>query len=276
MKSLPLLIDFDGVIRLGKEPAPDAAEFFDFIKKENIPAHIISNSTLKTSEEIKEFFADHNIHFDLPAMTAAEITLKYIADNYKRVKVYCTEHIKKLFDEFIVDENPEAVVVGDLEDKWSYDILNEIFREVYAGADLVTMQKNKFWKPDGKTLCLDAGSFVSAIEYATSKEALLIGKPSIIYFQTVLKIAHPQTPSQREGVFKNALSFGEGLGEAFYMLGDDLETDIIGAQNAGGKGILIYTGKTAYPLDKNSTVKPDHEVKNLKETIKLLKSLMKN
>ena len=55
------------------------------------------------------------------------------------------------------------------------------------------------------------------------------------------------------------------------MLGDDLETDIIGAQKAGGKGILIYTGKTTYPLDKNSTIKPDYEVKNLTEIIELLR-----
>jgi len=254
MKSIPLLIDFDGVIRLGSKPAPDAAEFFDFIKKEKIPAFVISNSTLKTSEEIKEFFASYNIQFDIPAMTASEITLKYVADNYKKVKVYCTEHIKKLFNEFIVEENPEAVVVGDLEDKWSYNILNEIFREIYAGADFITMQKNKFWKPDGKTLCLDAGSFVSAIEYATSKKALLIGKPSTIYFQTALK------------------QLGTGSSD-FLMLGDDLETDIIGAQKAGGKGILIYTGKTSYPLNKNSDVKPDYEVKNLTGTIKLLSSL---
>ncbi len=254
MKSIPLLIDFDGVIRLGSKPAPDAAEFFDFIKKEKIPAFVISNSTLKTSEEIKEFFASYNIQVDIPAMTASEITLKYVADNYKKVKVYCTEHIKKLFNEFIVEENPEAVVVGDLEDKWSYNILNEIFREIYAGADFITMQKNKFWKPDGKTLCLDAGSFVSAIEYATSKKALLIGKPSTIYFQTALK------------------QLGTGSSD-FLMLGDDLETDIIGAQKAGGKGILIYTGKTSYPLNKNSDVKPDYEVKNLTGTIKLLSSL---
>ena len=89
---------------------------------------MISNSTLKTSNGIKKFFESFNIPFELPAMTAAEITLKYVSDNYKRIKVYCTEHIKKLFDEFIVEVNPEAVVVGDLEDKWSYDILNEIFR----------------------------------------------------------------------------------------------------------------------------------------------------
>jgi HAD superfamily hydrolase (TIGR01458 family) len=254
MNKLPLLIDFDGVIRLGDKPAPDAAEFFDFIKKKKIHAFVISNSTLKTSNDIKDFFEKHNIEFNIPAMTASEAALKYVSYNYKSVKVYCTEKIKKLFAEFLVEENPEAVVVGDLADEWSYNILNEIFREVYAGADLIAMQKNKFWKPDGKTLCLDAGSFIAAIEYATSKEALLIGKPSPIYFKTALKMLGDENSS-------------------FFMLGDDLETDINAAQEIGGTGILIYTGKTKFPLPFDIKMKPDYEAKNLLEVINILNKI---
>lgn len=251
MNPLPLLIDFDGVIKLGDKPAPDVAEFFDFIKDKNISAFLISNSTLKTSDDIKDFFTRYNIKFNIPAMTASEAAVKYISENYKRVKVFCSEKIKNLFKEFIVEENPEVVVVGDLADKWSYDILNEIFRDVYNGAGLIAMHKNKYWQPDGKTLCLDAGSFISAIEYATGKEALLIGKPSPIYFKTALKLLGREN-------------------SPFYMLGDDLETDINAAQKTGGKGILIYTGKTKYPIPQDLEMKPDYEVKNLKEVINLL------
>lgn len=243
MNKFPLLIDFDGVIRLGDKPAPDAKEFFNFIKNKNIPAFVISNSTLKTSEDIKIFFEKNNLEFNIPTMTASEAALKYVRDNYKRVKVYCKENIRKLFEEFIVDENPEAVIVGDLVDDWSYDVLNEIFRDVYAGADLIAMQKNKFWKPDGKTLCLDAGSFISAIEYATGKEALLIGKPSPIYFKTALKFIPADENS------------------SFIMLGDDIENDIIGAQQISGKGILIFTGKTKYPLPGEIKILPDYTQK---------------
>ncbi|HSP88433.1 MAG TPA: HAD-IIA family hydrolase [Ignavibacteriaceae bacterium] len=251
MNKPPFLIDFDGVLKLGDKPAPDSEEFFNFIKEKEIPAFVISNSTLKTSEDIKEFFLQNKIKFDIPAMTASEASLKYISENYKRVKVFCSQKIKKLFAEFIVDENPEAVVVGDLADEWSYDILNEIFRDVYNGADLIAMQKNKFWQPDGKTLCLDAGAFISAIEYATGKEALLIGKPSSIYFKTALKIIGIENSS-------------------FYMLGDDLETDVNAAQKIGGKGILIYTGKTKFPLPADTKIKPDYEAVNLSDVIKIL------
>jgi HAD superfamily hydrolase (TIGR01458 family) len=248
---VPLLIDFDGVIKLGDKPAADAEDFFDFIRKKNIPAYIISNSTLRTSEDIKDFFEKYDIVCDIPAMTASEVTLKFAADNYKRIKVYCSENIKKLFSKLIVKENPEAVVVGDLADQWSYDILNQIFRDVISGADFIAMQKNKFWKPDGKTLCLDAGSFITAIEYAASKKALLIGKPSPIYFKTALKMLGNENSS-------------------FYMLGDDLETDILAAQQIGGKGILIFTGKTQYPLSPGIKMKPDYEAKNLTGVINIL------
>jgi HAD superfamily hydrolase (TIGR01458 family) len=254
MKSLPLLIDFDGVIRLGNVPAPDAKEFFNFIEKKKIPSSVISNTTLKTSLEIKDFFNDNNIEFNIPAVTASEAALQYVKENYKRVKVYSIESIKKIFADLLVDENPEAVIVGDLVDGWSYGILNEIFNDVHSGADFIAMQKNKFWKPDGKTLCLDAGSFVKAIEHATSKEALLIGKPSSIYFKTALKILGDENSD-------------------FLMLGDDLETDILGAQNIGGKGILIYTGKTKFPLPNNAEVKPTYEAKNLLGVIKILDKL---
>jgi len=246
-----LLIDFDGVIRLGDKPAPEAKDFFRFIGEKNIPAFIISNSTLKTSEDIKKFFKANDIPFSVPAMTAAEAALKYVADNYKRVKVYCAENIKRLFDDFTVDKNPEAVIVGDLKDEWSYDILNEIFRDVYEGADLIAMQKNKYWKPDGISLCLDAGSFIAAIEYAAGKEALLIGKPSPIYFRTALKITGNEN-------------------SPFIMLGDDIETDIHAAQQIGGKGILIFTGKTKYPLPGGINILPDFTANNLSGVIKIL------
>jgi ribonucleotide monophosphatase NagD (HAD superfamily) len=55
------------------------------------------------------------------------------------------------------------------------------------------------------------------------------------------------------------------------MIGDDIENDIKAAQDIGGKGILIYTGKTKIPLEKNIKIKPDSEANSLKEVISILK-----
>lgn len=248
---IPLLIDFDGVIRIGKGAANDAADFFKFTSDKNIPACILSNSTLRNGNDIKKFLSGHNIETDIPALTCADASLNFVKENYKKIAVFASGNIKEMFGELLTDENPEAVLVGDLSDKWSYEILNRIFRFVHNGADFIAMQKNKFWSPDDENIYLDAGAFISAVEYATGKNAKLIGKPSPVFYRSGLK----------------ALEFSES--SDFIMLGDDIETDIAGAQNSGGKGILIYTGKTEFPLDENSAIKPDFEVMNLEEVIKL-------
>jgi HAD superfamily hydrolase (TIGR01458 family) len=255
IKNIPILIDFDGIIRLGIKPASDAKQFLQFVSAQKVPSYIISNSTLKTSGDIKIFLKENEMDFGIPAMTSVDAAINYVKNHYKRISVFCDENIKKNFIEFIDDNNPEAVVIGDLGDRWNYEILNKIFRIVYNGADLIAMQKNKFWKPDGVNLCLDAGAFISAIEYAAGKESVLIGKPSPIYFYSALEL------------------LGFNKDNSFVMIGDDVETDIQGAKKLGGKSILVYTGKTKYPLDPSIKIKPDYEAQNLEDVIRILENL---
>jgi HAD superfamily hydrolase (TIGR01458 family) len=252
---IPVLIDFDGVIKLGNKIAGDAEEFFSFLKKNRIPFFLISNSTLRTSEGMIKFIKNNGLKIDVPSMTAVDATISYVRENYKRVSVYCRPNIKSLFSEFDVEEDPEAVILGDIADKWTYETMNEIFRKVWNGADIIAMHKNRYWEPDGKTLTMDAGAFISAIEYATSKEATVIGKPSPIYFQTAIK------------------QLGFKAGSDFIMIGDDVESDIEAAQKIGGKGILVYTGKTEYPFMSDS-FNPDFEAMNLKEVTDILGAIV--
>jgi HAD superfamily hydrolase (TIGR01458 family) len=254
MKNLPILIDFDGVIRLGKDPAPDTNDFFKFISDNNLDAYIISNSTLRTGKDITKYLEDNNLKPEIPAMTAADATVHYVKEHYRKVSVYCINNIKQLFKDYIDDENPEAVVIGDNGDNWNFQLMNDIFQKVYNGANIVAMHMNRYWYPQGGELSLDAGAFIRAIEYGASKQAILIGKPSPIYFQSALQM------------------LGLPLATGFIMIGDDIESDIIGAQKAGGKGLLIYTGKTKYPLKEGINIKPDYEAQNLTDVISIIKS----
>jgi ribonucleotide monophosphatase NagD (HAD superfamily) len=77
MKFKPLLIDLDGVLKLENSPAPDVKEFFDYIKENKIPACILSNSTLRTGEQVKEFFTSHKIELSIPAITAFDAALSF-------------------------------------------------------------------------------------------------------------------------------------------------------------------------------------------------------
>ena len=251
MKFKPLLIDLDGVLKLGNSPAPDVNEFFNFINENKIPACILSNSTLRTGEQVKEFFTSHKIELSIPAITAFDAALSFVKKNYKKVQVYCRDYLIHHFEGMIDDENPEAILIGDIGDRWNYQIVNDIFKKICAGADLVAMHKNKYWNPAGGLL-IDAGAFITGIEYSSGKEAILIGKPSPLYFNAALE------------------SIGARIENGFYMIGDDIENDIKAAQDIGGKGILIYTGKTKFPLEKNSNIKPDFEVHSVNEVITIL------
>ena len=254
-KRLPVLIDLDGVIRIGDEISPGAPDFLGFLKENDYPFCIISNSTRNTGDDIRTLLKDAGLTFDINAMTTVDATADYIKLKNYKVSVYCYEKVRSSFKEYINDDNPDAVVIGDLGDGWSYDILNEIFRKVSGGAQMIAMQKNKYWKPDGVKTCLDAGAFIAALEFASSEKAELIGKPSPNYFGTALNL------------------LGFTVGDGFIMVGDDTETDIAGAQALGGTGILIYTGKTKYPLPAGHHIKPDFESMNFKEVISALKNL---
>ncbi len=255
-RNIPVLIDFDGILRLGDKIAGDANALLKFLEEEKIPSYIISNSTMSSSEDIKNFLLQNGAKTSIKAMTTIDASVNFLKENKLKASVYCSGNIKKLFKDFSEDENPDCVLIGDMGSEWSYDILNEIFRKVRSGAEILAMQKNKYWKPDGKTPALDAGAFISAIEYSSSKKALLIGKPSPLYFQSAL----------------NKLGFYNG--NKFIMVGDDLETDIKGSQEINGVGILVFTGKTKFPLKSQSSVSPDFTANNLSEVTKLLKKIL--
>ncbi len=251
----PILIDLDGVLRIGKKPAKGVKEFFDFLISENRKVCILSNSTLSTSREIIKFFRENSLDINFPVLTAVDATADYVQNKYKSVAVYCADNVKHAFGNLISFNSPEAVVIGDIGSKWNYKIMNEIFNFVYNGADLIAMHKNKFWKDPEKGLLLDAGAFIAGIEYAGDKKATLIGKPSPLYFKAGLN------------------KLGYELGEKFIMLGDDLITDIKGAKDNGGMSILIYTGKTKYPLPESTKINPDFEAMDLFEVINILQKL---
>ena len=125
--------------------------------------------------------------------------------------------------------NVDAVLLGGADEGeetgrvFSYLNLNRAFHELEAGADLYCLHKNRWWQTtDGARL--DAGAFVAGLEYAADIEATVLGKPSNAYFAAAL----------------DALDAEAGL---TWMVGDDLENDIVGAHKHGMKTLLVRTGQ---------------------------------
>jgi len=254
----PLLIDLDGVLRLGNDPAPDLEEFLYYLESESVNACILSNSSISNSEQIYNYFDSHSIRINLPIITAIDAAYSYIKGKYNKVAVFTSENVISKFAEFLDFENPEAVLIGDIGEMWNYKLMQTIFEYIRNGAKLIVVHKNKFWNKPNFGIQLDAGPFIHGIEYATSSEAILIGKPSKKYFKTALK------------------KINVNLDEQFMMLGDDLETDINGSKNLGAETILVYTGKTNKPLLEYSQKNVDYEANNLLDVLKILKEKKNN
>ena len=73
MSTVPVLIDFDGVIKLGEKPAIDAGKFLRYLCGNKIPAYILSNSTLKTSKDINKFLSDENTRYKTRSMSRSRL-----------------------------------------------------------------------------------------------------------------------------------------------------------------------------------------------------------
>jgi len=123
----------------------------------------------------------------------------------------------------MTEDSPDYVLVGDLGEGFTYERLNPAFRHLMEGAELVALQKNRYWQTDSG-LALDAGSFVAALEFASGKHASVVGKPEREFFRLALE------------------DLGLEAGQVA-MVGDDAEADVVGAKRAGLVGIQVRTGK---------------------------------
>lgn len=249
----PVLIDLDGVLRIGKEPAPHVEKFFELLTALQIPACILSNSTLSTSNDVRQFFEFNGIHTKIPILTAVEAAAMYARLKYRRVAVYCTDHVKSLFRGLLDYDNPQAIIIGDYGKNWNFETLNYIFRKVKDGAELIAMHKKRTWKTSEEGLLLDVGPFVVAIEYATKKEATIIGKPSQHYFASALSL------------------FNLEVNDPFIMIGDDIETDIEASKNLGAETIYVNSDKI-FSQEAIEKANPNFIVNDLNEVIEILKS----
>merc|ERR1712039_215316 len=92
---------------------------------------------------------------------------------------------------------------------------------------LVAVNKGRYFqRPDG--LAMQAGPFVAALEFATGRDAVVIGKPSRVFFDAAARDAAGEvSPDSRHCV----------------MIGDDALDDVQGAMDAGMQAILVRTGK---------------------------------
>ena len=141
---------------------------------------------------------------------------------------------------------PDTVVVG-LDLHLTYARLAEAQRAILGGARFIASNKDRAYPVEGRLLP-GAGSIVTALEVATGKEALCIGKPEPFLFQEAIRRA------------------GADSGPVV-VVGDATEYDIVAAHKVGAVGVLITTGLTDPSAvgDAHGAAVPDHVIGTLDE-----------
>jgi phospholysine phosphohistidine inorganic pyrophosphate phosphatase len=250
-----LLLDLSGVVYVEDEAVPGAAEALERLRSAGIPIRLVTNTTMRPKRSILERLERLGIQAGpSELLTPATLAAKRCAEaGYESVSLIVLDDLREDLERVPEgDGKVDAVIVGDLGDRWDYQVLNGAFRRLMEGAELIALQRNRYWET-AEGLSLDAGPFVAALEYATGREAEVVGKPSESFFE---------------------LALGElGVGaERAAMVGDDVEADVGGAMEAGLAGILVRTGKYREDLVRETGIEPTATVDSIAEVPELILS----
>lgn len=227
-----ILFDLDGVIYQSGTPIPGAEKTLKWVQNNNIPHLYVTNTTSKPRADIIKVLKNFGIttnaqHILTPPVAASNWLNSRLAN--PRVALYVGDATQTDFSTLTIspegEKEVDAVVIGHLGDQWNFQRLNAAFRQLNTKPEtyLIALGLTRYWEtPAG--LELDVGPFVKALEYAASKEAIVCGKPSPSFFHAAAK----QLTLKPKDLI---------------MIGDDIQGDIGGAQQAGIKGLQVRTGK---------------------------------
>jgi HAD superfamily hydrolase (TIGR01458 family) len=224
---------------------PGAADIVDWLTREGIPFRFLTNTSSRPRGSIAEKLSGMGVPASeddilTPAVAAMAWLRKESPGRPALFVPAATASEFSDLDPLPVDaeEGAGAVVVGDLGEAWDFATFNRAFRLLMAEPrpTLIALGLTRYWRADDG-LRLDAGAFVRALEYAAGTTAVVTGKPDRAFYQAAVG--------------------GLGLdADDVVMVGDDIRSDVEGAQRAGLTGVLVRTGKFT-PADTDGDVTPD-------------------
>lgn len=243
-----LLFDLDGVLYVDSNVIDGAIEAIAEIKRHGYRCRFITNTSTLSAASLHSKITRLGFDIDereiVSATRAALIYLEQFDDPICHLLL--ADDVRHDFARFRQsDTHADFVIVGDIGDRWSYSVLNRVFNLLMDGARLIAIHKNRFWQT-GRGLQMDIGAFISALEYASGQQATIIGKPSPDFFQAAL--TELELPPEQVAI-----------------VGDDIDSDIGGGQNAGLTGILVKTGKYRKAYADASHIMPDLIVSSVAE-----------
>lgn len=239
-----LVLDMDGVLWRGEEALPGIAELFTAARAHGLPCALATNNSARTPASYVEKLAKMGVA-DIPSahiLTSGVVTLAHLREHFPAaaaLHVLGEDGLREILSVAgfrLVEREAAAVVVG-LDRQVSYRKLTNAMRCLQEGAAFIATNNDSSY-PTPKGLAPGAGSLVAALAYASGRQPTNIGKPAAPLFQAALAVLG--TDAART-----------------LMIGDRLETDILGANNLGMPTALVMTGVTTPRLLQKSQIKPN-------------------
>jgi len=240
-----IMLDLDGTLYVDKQEIPGAVKCIARLRDQGFILRFLTNTTTKSHADLLAQMAIFGFNLGAEELISAPVGARLELQSIQRelgrpVRIWpvVADAIQPDFAEFELDEAmPDYVVLGDIGERWDLPLINRLFNVLHKGAELIALHKNRFWQTE-TGLKADIGFFVAGLEYVCSKQARIMGKPNADFFQRVLDSA------------------GVNAAEAL-MVGDDIDSDVGGAQLLGMRGCLVKTGKFRQAYCDASSVKPD-------------------
>lgn len=246
------LIDMDGTLYFKGEPCPGAIETVNYLRREKYQLRFLTNTTAKTPKML--YVQMRELGFDIHEDEIFNATYACLLYLRAQTKISChfmvDDAVKAFFKEIPTDDNaPDFVVVGDYGEGFDFHALNHAFRLLMDGAELIALQKGLYWF-SSEGIRLDCGAFVTLLEAASGKTATIMGKPSETFFKTAL----------------NNLQLAP---KDVIVVGDDITTDIVGADRMKMRSVLVKTGKFKPDHLENPVAKPTWVLESVSELSQL-------
>ena len=251
-----LLIDIDGTLVSKGELIPGADQAVEALRETGFRLKFLTNTDSRDADTLADELTKLGLTVSVSEIvTAIDAAYHYIARKGPG-RCYCLMP-KQLAGRFysLYPEEGEVryVVVGDPRETTHYTNLNHAFRYVLSGAEIVAAQRGRFFiSQDGYQL--DTGPVVALLEYATGKQATLVGKPEKAFFD-------------------GATSDLDVPPEQVVVVGDDVTSDILGAAAAGMRSVLTRTGKYAAQRDLPITSGPDWTINSIADLPALVEQM---
>jgi HAD superfamily hydrolase (TIGR01450 family) len=227
------LLDLDGCVWVGEEPTAGAVEAVAALRAGGKGVAFVTNDARQGGEEFVRKLWRLGFQASLEEVVTVGGALQYfLAERRDRATTAFVigsaaiwRHVEDagltIVNATDLDTRADVVVVAG-HDAFDYDELRSATQAVVRGAGLVTTGRDPtFPMPDGPWP--GTGAIVAAVELATGRKAISVGKPEAEIFRTAL----------------DRLGEGRAL-----VIGDRLDSDLAGAHAAGLDAALVLTGAT--------------------------------